>query len=35
MKAKVQVILEICYVKESNNLIGPENVGVKTQEPDF
>ena len=35
MKSEGQAILEICYVKESNNLTGRDNLGAKTQEPDF
>ena len=33
-KLKDQAILKIFYVKESSNLIGRENFGGKTQEPD-
>ena len=34
MKSKNQTILETFYVNKSNNLIGRDNFGVKTQEPD-
>ena len=34
MKLKDQAILEILYVKKSNNLIGRENSETKTQEPE-
>ena len=35
MNPKDLAILEIFYVKESNNMIGQENFGAKTQKPGF
>ena len=34
MKSNDKVILDIFYVEESSNLIGQENFGTKTSEPD-
>ena len=33
-EVKGQAVLEIFYAEESNNLIGREDFGAKTQEPD-